>query len=224
MREWKQRELTFRTHGGRRRGAGRKPAAIRPEVPHRRRPEHHKHHPVHVTLRVARGLPSLRRDLLFARIRSAFARTARTWFRIVHYSIQADHVHMLVEANDKVSLSRGLTGALVRLARAVNRVLGRRGSIWSSRYHARALKTPREVRNAIVYVLMNAKKHLLDALEIDPCSSAWCFRGWKTPPSTGPLPADQAIRLPETWLLRTGWKRHGLIGLEERPRSAVEQR
>jgi hypothetical protein len=123
---------------------------------------------------------------------------------------------MLVEASDKVGLSRGLTGLIVRAARAVNRVLGRRGKVWGDRYHARALRTPREVRNAIVYVLMNAKKHLRVALDLDPCSSASRFDGWKTPLETGP-PNRPVVELAETWLLRTGWKRHGLIGREERP-------
>jgi hypothetical protein len=131
--------------------------------------------------------------------------------------VQADHLHLLVEANDKISLSRGLTGATVRLARAVNRVLGRRGTVWSSRYHARALATPREVRNAIVYVLMNAKKHNHAIAGLDPCSSAPWFTDWLAPPSIGP-PAEPAPEMAETWLLRTGWKRHGLIGVEERPR------
>jgi hypothetical protein len=136
--------------------------------------------------------------------------------RFVHYSVQADHVHLLVEATDKVSLSRGLMGATVRLARTVNRILARRGTVWSSRYHARGLRTPREVRNAIVYVLMNAKKHMPNVVDIDPCSSAWWFTDWLVQPAIGP-PAGTAPALPQTWLLRTGRKRHGLIGVEERP-------
>jgi hypothetical protein len=113
-------------------------------------------------------------------------------------------------------------GATIRFARAVNRVLGRRGRVWGDRFHARALRTPREVRNGIVYVLMNWKKHVPGAAEYDPCSSAWAFTGWKVPPSVGP-PADLPARResPTTWLLRTGWKRHGLIGPHERPHARL---
>jgi REP element-mobilizing transposase RayT len=106
-------------------------------------------------MRAMRRLPSLRKEHVFAQIRAAFTRTARSWFRIVHFFVQVDHVHLLAEADDKISLSRGLTGVAVRLARAVNRVVGRREKVWSDRYHARALRTPREVRHGIVYVLMN---------------------------------------------------------------------
>jgi hypothetical protein len=88
--------------------------------------------------------------------------------------------------------------------------------VWGDRYHARALGTPREVRNAIVYVLMNAKKHRRGAVGLDPCSSAWWFDGWKTPLQTGP-PDRPVVELAKTWLLKTGWKRHGLIGRDERP-------
>src|SRR5262249_10036878 len=146
-------ELKFRTRGGKRRGAGCKSSRNRPSVPHRSRPEHQKAHPVHVTLRASRRLPSLRKELVFHELRTSLGRTARSWFRVVHSSVQADQVHLLVEADDKISLSRGLMGLAIRLARAVNRVVGRNGQVWSDRFHARALRTPRDVRNGIVYVL-----------------------------------------------------------------------
>jgi REP-associated tyrosine transposase len=125
MKTWRQQELLFRTRGGRRRGAGRKPAPFRRDVPHRKRPEHRKHQPAHVTLRASRLLPNFRNELLFAAILRTLGKTARAWFRLVHYSVQADHLHLLVEADDKSSLTRGLSGAIVRLARAVNRVQNR---------------------------------------------------------------------------------------------------
>jgi putative transposase len=187
-------------------------------VPHRVRPEHKARHPVHVTLRAGRGLPSLREQVIFFEMRRGLAQTARSWFRVVHFSVQANHVHLLVEAADKASLSRGLMGVAIRMARAVNRVLERHGNVWSERYHSRALKTPREVRNGIVYVLMNRHKHGSKAMALDPCSSASLFDGWKVPPSLAPPPERSPIEPATTWLLRLGWKRHGLIGRDERPK------
>ena len=192
-------------------------------VPHRRRAEHKGRNPVHLTLRGARGIPSLREQVIFFEMRRALARTARAWFRVVQFSVQANHVHLLVEADDKASLSRGVMGVAIRMARAVNRVLERRGNVWSDRYHSRALKTPREVRNGIVYVLMNRQKHASKATGLDPCSSGSLFDGWKVPPSLAP-PRESiernSVEPPTTWLLRSGWKRHGLIGLDERPKHA----
>jgi REP element-mobilizing transposase RayT len=163
----------------------------------------------------------LRKQVVFDHVRRAIGRTARSWFRIVHFSVQANHVHLLVEAHDKVSLSRGLMGAAIRLALAVNRAAGRRGSVWGDRYHARALRTPREVRNGIVYVLMNWKKHIPSAKGLDPRSSALSFTGWTAHPSSGPPQARDLVEPPATWLLRTAWKRHGPVATSERPRGSL---
>jgi hypothetical protein len=126
-------------------------------------------------------------------------------------------VHLIAEAEHGRALSGGVRGLAIRLARAVNRTLGRHGQVFADRYHARALTTPRAVRHALVYVLMNFKKHLKTAKEIDPCSSAAWFTGWRAPRKTaaiGPPPVAGA----HSWLARIGWRRHGLIGPDERPR------
>ena len=94
--------------------------------------------------------------------------------------MQADHLHLLVEATDSRALSRGIQGFAIRAAKAVNRTLRRRGTVWADRFHARALRTPREVRHALVYVLTNLRKHMPGARGIDPRSSAPWFVGWKT--------------------------------------------
>jgi len=213
----RQQELPFRIHGGKRRGAGRKRLHELGRVAHHIRPEHKKAHPVHVTLRARSKLPSLRTQVVFQTIRRALGRTARSWFRVVHFSVQTNHIHLLIEANDKLSLARGLGGAAIRLARAINRAAKRKGGVWEDRYHSRPLRTPREVRNGLVYVLMNWKKHTPGAKGFDPCSSASSFEGWIVPPAAGP-PSDDSIATPVTWLLRIGWKRHGLVALSERPR------
>src|SRR5262250_2961190 len=134
-------------------------------VPHRPRPYHDRHFPLHVTWRFVRGLPSLRR-LHLARavgetIRSITVshQRRRTSFRITHFSIQPNHVHLIVEAGSKLALSRGLQGLGIWLARRFNEKLGRRGRVLADRYHTRELTTPRAVRNAIVYVLQNHLHH-----------------------------------------------------------------
>jgi putative transposase len=205
----------------RRRNSGPRRSGVR----HRARPFHCHRHPVHITLRCGRLLPSMREESLFLAIRRALARTARSWFRVLHFSVQVDHVHLIVEAADKVALSRGMTGLSVRVARAFNAALGRRGAVWAERYHAHALETPREVRNGLVYVLMNRRKHASAAdrtvmQTFDLCSSAWWFDGWDRPPSlVSPLrPESAPVKPPETWLARTGWKRYGLIRWDESPK------
>jgi putative transposase len=212
-----------RTRGGRRIGAGRRPASHRRGVPHRRRPEHKSRHPLHVTLRVRRGLPPLREQVLFTSVRRALGQASNSSFRLVQYSVQSDHLHLLVEAHDKTTLSRGVAGLTIRIARAINRLLGCRGRVWGGRYHARPLRTPREVRNALVYVLQNWRKHQPGSHGIDPCSSGSWFDGWShvtpgpTPVVGGRSPPTAAAR---TWLASTGWRRHGLLSLHESPARA----
>jgi hypothetical protein len=110
-----------------------------------------------------------------------------------------------------------MQGLAIRTARACNRALGRRGAVWGDRYHARLLPTPREVRNALVYVFANVKKHCPGFQGLDPCSTARWFDGWRgrVHGATAVSPATIA----HTWLLRMGWRRHGLIDIDEAPRA-----
>ena len=149
MRRSIQLPLRPRTWGGARAGAGR-PAGARRRVPHRRRPPHEARYPVHGTLRVRAALPSLRGAGVFRAVSDALAVSSRRGFRVIEFSVQSNHIHLLVEADDRTRLSRGLQGLKIRIARAVNGTLHRRGTFWAERYHARALATPREVRNALV--------------------------------------------------------------------------
>ena len=196
-----------RTWGGRRDGAGRKRSRPRPDVPHAPRALHDPRHPVHITLRATRGLKSLRSDAAFTALLEAFSAASREDFRVVHFSVQTDHVHLIVEAGSSDDLRGGLNGLSCRAARALNRAWDRRGAIWGDRYHARALRTPREMRRGLVYVLLNFRKHLRAPPCIDPRSSGARFDGWvrPPPPATQPCP----VATPRTWLGSVGWRRGG---------------
>ena len=210
-----QLELRPRTWGGKRRGAGRKPSGRKVGVWHRARPAHNARHPVHVTLRASHVLPSLRTELLFPAIHRGLAQASRNGLRVLQFSVQRDHIHLLVEAPDGRALSRGLQGLAIRIAKGVNRILGRRGRVWADRFHARALRTPREVRNALIYVLQNWRKHTRGARGLDWRSSAIWFTGWRTPIAlmTGTSP----VVAPRSWLAAIGWRRLGLIHPDEGP-------
>lgn len=181
---------------------------------HGRRMYHHPHCPVHVTLRAADGLPSFRLRSNFTAIRHAMSAASGQSFRLLHFSVQSDHMHLLVEADGPERLARGVQGLAIRVAKAINRALGRHGTVWGDRYHAHTLTTPREVRNAFVYVLQNWTKHVPGARGLDPCSSAASFTGWRDMVgmvTTAPLSTAR------TWLALVGWRRHGLIDGNERP-------
>jgi len=214
-----------RTWGGRRKGAGR-PRGPNAGTPHVARPELKARHPLHITLRVARGLPNLRTKTRFRIVKRAIAAgRSRFGFRVVHYSVQSNHLHLVCEAPDKVALRRGLTGLQVRIARALNTLLGRRGQVFPRPYHSRILKTPREVRNVLAYVLNNARRHGKQAGHTypktwtDPCSSSQSFTGWsRSQGQDPPLPAiTSGVAAAKTWLLNKGWRRHRLLQRHELP-------
>ena len=155
-----QLALQFRTWGGARAGAGRPRRGRRSRVSHRTRPRFAASYPLHVTLRMRRHVWNLRSRRCFGVLRRAFfAGGDRFGLRLIHYSVQGNHIHLLVEAAGKESLSRGMHGLGVRVARALNRVMQRRGAVLDDHYHARILRTPTEVRRVAVYLRDNARKH-----------------------------------------------------------------
>ena len=224
------RQLTFSDlrrktgRGGPRIGAGR-PAAARPVVHHVKRDEVLEREPAHVTIRVVEGVPSLRRRRFVRTFqRSLRGVRGRTDFRVVEYSLQVDHLHMIVEAADKEALACGMKAVGSRLAKAVHRVFARSGRVLAGRYHVRALHSPKEVRAALAYVLLNVRKHWRQRkgqappVRIDAASSGRWFGGWRRRvPVEAWVPGLREVSPAETWLLRTGWKKFGLIDPAEVP-------
>lgn len=175
--------------------------------------------------------------MLFPTVRYAITQAGRRdeqHFRVVHFSVQYDHVHLIVEAASKRALSAGMRSLAIRVARQVNRLLMRKGRFWADRWHGHALASPREVRNAVVYVLANFRKHARSAVPpgIDPYSSgAWFthFRGFhparhhplyaSRPPPLGAADLGVPVSAPRTWLMTAGLARTQRVGLAEQPRS-----
>jgi REP element-mobilizing transposase RayT len=158
--------------GGWRPGAGRPRG--RNVVPHDARPRHVARNPVHVTLRVRTDVPAIARDWLMQEIRAAIKESQKLEFRIVEFNILSNHIHLQSEASSTSALSRGVQGFAGRFARRLNKKLKRTGKVLASRYHARALTSPRDVRNTLRYVLLNRKHHApttsFDRYWIDPYS------------------------------------------------------
>lgn len=207
-RKRKQLQLPSTTGwGGARAGSGRKVRDVSNGPSHVQRIRHDPRHPVQVTLRARSSVPSLRSPTTFNALKRALGAASRARFRVIHFSVQTDHVHLIVEGDDARALTRGLQGLVIRCAFAVNRAAHRRGPVWSHRYHARELGTPSEVRRAMTYVLLNFRKHLRAPPGIDPRSSGVWFEEWSHTfePSSWP----RLVATPQTWLGSVGWRRAG---------------
>jgi len=157
----------------------------------------------------------LRRRRACAVLVAAFeSMRVREDFRIVHFSVQSNHVHLLCEARDRRELARAIQSLAIRIAKRLNALWERAGRLFADRYRDRILRSPREVRNALGYVLNNAVHHGVRLVrgEPDPCSSGQWFDGWRGRVRAferSPNPLSRA----RTWLLSIGWSRHGPIEL-----------
>ncbi|MFZ5891694.1 MAG: hypothetical protein ACOY0T_11625 [Myxococcota bacterium] len=220
--------------GGQREGAGRKPGLGRRNVAHRVRPAHRPDYPVLVTLRS--HCRSMRTQFVFPTLRGAIAAANAAGgdhFRVCEFSVQGNHLHLLVEAESEEHLTRGIQGLAARIAKRVNRLLFQRGRFFVDRHHRMPLTTPRAVRNALVYVLANFRKHgPWRRGTLDLYSSAPYFLGFSeynclSPCSQEPNLIPRALAPPaalpvaraKTWLLCVGWKEFGLISLLDRPKT-----
>jgi hypothetical protein len=234
--------LTFdkngQRRGGRRPNAGRKPNGRFAGVSHGARDEVNPRHPQHITLRVTVEIGWLRRFDTFAAIRRALrvVRLNHPEFRIVHVSVQNTHLHLICEASSKEVLAAGLQGFQISAAKALNAAISkrrrteRRGRVFIDRYHREDLDSPRQVRNAIAYVINNWRRHGIDRNavfslyggRVDPYASGMSFAGWQqllpsepqiVPKGYEPPPVSE----PSTWLLRVGWMKAGAIGMLDVP-------
>jgi REP element-mobilizing transposase RayT len=223
----------------------------RARMPHRTRPAFAARKPIHITIRVDEVIGRLRtRDAYMAIREAAITVMKREDFRIVHLSIEGTHIHLLVEADHRDALSKGMRAFEGSAAKHLNAAFSkaggwwerkrgarlghalptrRKGRVFSDRYHETFIKNPRQARHALAYVLNNWRRHGEDRAErartwlIDPFATGWAFDGWNERADTPfawklretykPIP----VRMPKTWLLRTGWRMHGLIGVREVP-------
>src|ERR1043165_5174101 len=213
--------------GGKRRGAGRKPRGPRAGERHCPRPTFKARHPLHVVLRVVPAVGSLRRRRMYKAIREATITVAmRERIRIVHISLQRDHIQLLIEANGKAALARGMQGFVISAARHINTALGdgvrrRRGKVFADRYHVKGIKTPTQARHTIRYTLSNWRHHSEDqeglarTWLVDPFSSGILFPDWaelQDKPCMWPIRETYdplIVRRPATWILAEGWKLAG---------------
>jgi hypothetical protein len=180
-------------------------------------------------LRARYGLPSFRQQRvhkIFADVlRAQRRRRYKDEFRVVHFSIQRDHLHLVVEADTERAASAGynalrsgISGLAIAFARRLNKLLSRKGQVWADRYHRRDLKTPKEVSVGYLYIFGNYTHHgewsYGDGV-LDIHSSAWVFEGWvlpREPPPTDLLPLLPVCRA-QTWLASKGYLKHGRLSI-----------
>jgi putative transposase len=227
---------------------GRKPNGSLAGEPHLKRRPLGPRSALHIVLRVERAIGSLRKRFMYRALREATIAVAvrelaydevKGAFRIVHVSIQRTHMHLLVEADNRKALSAGMRSFQISAAKHINREYSekkgmamaarRRGRVFVDRYHEELIKTPRQARRSLAYVLNNWRKHREDVAShteswnVDPYSSGFQFLGWKEREQAEELWRARdsyeplVVYMPKTWLLSQGWLKHGRISFYEVP-------
>lgn len=226
------------TWGGYRPGSGRRPKGDVSGVSHHSRRAITASHPVQVVMNTKPELGSLRKKQVHGAIRESLYQSLHrgpaqgsqrgpvtshdaSAFRICHYSVQTHSIRFIIEARDREALSRGMQGLNVRIAKALNRLWSRNGSVFSDRYDVKILETGEEVRDSLRFVLNGARTDARAARKLagklDPYSSASYFDGWYGQVSNG---ADRngglrPVAEPRTALLKRAWRKHGLLRPDE---------
>jgi REP element-mobilizing transposase RayT len=201
MKVASQSEFGFARRGGRRPGAGRKLApGKRRSVSHKKRPSLKRRHPVHVVMRLRSDVTNLRGPAFGTVLFCLREIARRTGFRVVHFSVQSNHLHLIVEADDEVALSRGMQALAIRIAKNLNQALARSGSVFSDHYFAEQMRSPAQVRHTLRYVLRNRDHHAGHALGRPDSRSSEDYL------AAIALPANAPVSMPATWLLTVGWR------------------
>lgn len=211
LREEKPKQ---RGWGGKRAGAGRKPKAPHPwgdgaGVSHSRRPEIERRHPVHVTLRLMPEVYNLRSRRSFRALEKAFFGVREFGARLTHDSVQGNHVHLILEVEHRHMLARAMRSLCIRAAKRLNATMGRTGRVIADRYHVEVLRSPKQVLNAIRYVLSNTRKHLVErGVTVGPVTvDDYAAGPAEHVPKTMHLRPSALVLEPRSWLLRLGWMR-----------------
>lgn len=219
MKKPKQLEFKkIRGWGGRRNGAGRK--NLSGTVAHAAREKVDFRKPLHITIRLAEGLSGLRTKHMHEQFTVALLNAKAKGLRVLHYSIEGNHVHLLVECADNKALASGMNSFGTSFAKAVRKERGGKGKVFAGRYHLGVQKNPAQMKNTLAYVLLNQAKHENLIPYNDRFSSSQHFNEWKAllgrnigpiledwRPNKNPLPDH--LSTPKSWLASKGWKIKG---------------
>lgn len=217
----KQISFKLRSWGGRRAGAGRKNRSGK--AGHVQRESVRSSTPLHISWRLEAGLVNLRCGLILKEFERCAKLAKSTGFSILHFSLQGNHLHLIVEARSNSHLGRGMRSLGCSFGKLLRKISRGRGRVFTDRYHLHVLKTPTETKRALAYVLQNTSRHTKFIYHLDAYSSAAYFSDWKAllGEQVGPillnrsnldLPLPDFLGPPRSWLARVGWKRARVTG------------
>lgn len=138
--------------------AGRK-AFHDPGIRHTARPVLTKPSSLHLTIKVQKIKADIKNKMILTMLKKAILNARRMGLKVIHYSLEYDHVHLLIEADNNVILGKGMQSLGVTLSKAINRTKRIKGRVYKHRYHFRKINSARELKNVMFYIFNNGVKH-----------------------------------------------------------------
>jgi REP element-mobilizing transposase RayT len=139
-------------------GAGRK--AIHDKgIRHTKREMIKKDTVLHLTLKIEKNKANLKNKSILKALQHSIKKARSLGLKVIHYTLEYDHVHLLIEASDKISLGKGMQSLGISFSKGINKIKKQTGKVFKTRYHFRKLNSPREIKNALNYILGNGIKH-----------------------------------------------------------------
>lgn len=126
--------------------------------------------PLHLTVKLKRA--DIQNKVVLRILKHAIYRSRLQGVRVVHFSLEHDHVHLYVECGNNFVLGKAMKAFGVTFVRGINKFKRSKGQLYKYRYHLRILKSAREVKNVINYILKNGIKHGRTLKVINPYNSA----------------------------------------------------
>jgi putative transposase len=196
--------------GGKRKSAGRKNRTS--TVNHMKREKVEAKFPIHITIKLKKGVVSLRGPKMVAAFKASLQKAKKRGLKVIHFALETNHAHLFAESDGNHQLRSGMASFGSCFGKAARRVTGGKGSVFQGRYHLQVLKSPRQTKNAMAYVLLNHSKHQGAKPYADHMSSAAFFGDWRALLGERyrvdqPLPRPEFLAKPSSWLARDGWRK-----------------
>lgn len=152
-------------------GAGR-PAIHDRGIRHIARDKVTKHTSLHLTIKIERLKAGLRNKDVLKQLHDSIKKARKIGLRVIHYTLEFDHVHLLVEVDSNQQLAKGMQSFGISFSKGINKIKAQVGKVFKTRYHFRKLKSPNEIKNVIFYILGNSLKHKKDFSILSPYNTA----------------------------------------------------
>lgn len=134
---------------------------------------------LHLTIKVRENKADIKNKQVLKILHYAIRRSRIKGLRIIHYTLEYNHIHLLVEAADKQTVHQGMQSFGITFAKKINAIKRLKGTVYKHRYHLRKINSPRELKNVLYYIFNNGIHHKRTSTVLDPYNTLPAFKSLK---------------------------------------------